>query len=214
MPFNPFRRKPVAAASPAVPGSPPPPGRPVAFEGLTEEWRLVGTMHLEGRLSDALNRREPIAISAMTWGPADPSALLEPAAGLRSVDPYDLILVMARPDSLPVLTDAEKVAFKVHKVPFDVGLEVPPFRVVGTIYLYPGTDPSRLMDRSTEMFVAVSDAQAFLGERQLDAEAHETILVNRFYLRGVAQIDRRTMSPVQPLPGMPLGGTSWQDRSR
>jgi hypothetical protein len=33
----------------------------VAFEGLTEEWRLVGVMHLEGRLSDVLNRREPIA---------------------------------------------------------------------------------------------------------------------------------------------------------
>ena len=32
----------------------------VAFEGLTEEWRLVGRMHVEGRMTDALNKRESI----------------------------------------------------------------------------------------------------------------------------------------------------------
>jgi hypothetical protein len=64
------------------------------------------------------------------------------------------------------------------------------------------------------MFVPVSDAAAYLGELRVSEEALDTILVNRFYLRGVNQIDRRTMDRVQPLPGAPLGGTSWQDRAR
>ena len=42
----------------------------------------------------------------------------------------------------------------------------------------------------------------------------DAILVNRFYLRGVEQIDRRTGERHQKLPGSPMGGTSWQDRSR
>jgi hypothetical protein len=40
------------------------------------------------------------------------------------------------------------------------------------------------------------------------------ILVNRFYLRGVTQVDKRTGEAPATLPGGPLGGTSWQDRSR
>ena len=39
------------------------PARPgIPFDGMTEDWRLVGRMMIDGRLSDALNKREPIAI--------------------------------------------------------------------------------------------------------------------------------------------------------
>ena len=41
----------------------------------------------------------------------------------------------------------------------------------------------------------------------------DTVLVNRFYLRGVEQIDKRTGEKAQKLPGQPLGGINWQDRS-
>ena len=44
---------------------------------------------------------------------------------------------------------------------YDVALEVPPFRVIGTVYLYPGSEPERLLDRATEMFVPVVDAVAY-----------------------------------------------------
>jgi hypothetical protein len=63
------------------------------------------------------------------------------------------------------------------------------------------------------MFVPVVAATAYLGEQQL-AEEMDAILVNRFYLRGLNQIDRRTGVRPEPLPGAPLGGTSWRDRSR
>jgi len=190
-----------------------PVGRGVPFDGLTEEWRIVGEMHIPGRLSDALNKREAVTISDVRWAPVDGSEELSEASGLKAVDPYDLIMVMAGAATLPPLTEAERAAYKVHKVPYDVALEVPPFRVIGTVYMTPGTEPERLLDRATEMFVPVVAASAYLGEQRLGEEM-DAILVNRFYLRGLSQIDRRTGERPLPLPGAPLGGTSWQDRSR
>jgi hypothetical protein len=185
----------------------------IAFDGITEEWRLVGRMDVEGRLSDALNRRESLAIHDVRWGPMDGSGPLVEAPGLRSIDPYDLILVLAGEGSLPELNDAERAAQRVHKVSYDVALEAPPFRVIGTVHLHPGSEPDRLLDRSSEMFVPVVDAVAFLEEERIGGDEIDTILVNRFYLRGVEQVDKRTGVKHQRLPGAPLGGTTWQDRS-
>jgi len=190
------------------------PERGVPFTALTEDWRLRGRMKISGRLSDALNRREAIAITDVSWGPPEAGAGLDPAPGLKSVDPYDLILITAGEDSLPPLTDTERAALKVHKVPYDVGLEVPPFRLVGTVFLHPGAEPDSLLSRSTEMFVPVVDAVARLGDAVVTDPDIEVILVNRFYIRGVTQVDKRTGEPHKPLPGGPLGGTSWQDRTR
>jgi hypothetical protein len=190
------------------------PRRGVPFTALTEDWRLSGRMEITGRLSDALNKREAIEITDVIWGPPDGSAPLEPAPGLKSVDPYDLILVTAGEDSLPPLTEAERSALKVHKIAYDVALEVPPFRVVGTVFLHPGSEPERLLDRSSEMFVPIVDAVARLGDIEVTDPEVEAILVNRFYLRGVEQVDKRTGLRHAKLPGQPLGGVSWQERSR
>jgi hypothetical protein len=178
--------------------------RGVAFTALTEDWRLRGRMQIAGRLSDALNRREAIAISDVTWGAPD-AVTLDLAPGLKSVDPYDLILVTTGEDSLPPLTDAERAAMKVHKVPYDVELEAPPFRVTGTVFLHPGAEPASLLSRSTEMFLPVVQAVATLGDVEVSDPEVDVILVNRFYLRGVAQVDRRTGLPRQPQPGTPSG---------
>jgi hypothetical protein len=217
VPLNFFRRKkretpPPKASAPTAAG-PRPARTGVAFDGLTEEWRLVGRMDVEGRLSDALNKRESIAIHDVRWAPIDGTAPLADAPGLKSVDPYDLILVLAGEGSMPELTDLERAAHRVHKVSYDVALEAPPFRVVGTVYLHPGSEPDRLLDRSTEMFVPVVDAVATLGDERVGDPDVETVLVNRFYLRGVEQVDKRTGMKAQKLPGRPLGGTTWQDRS-
>jgi hypothetical protein len=214
VPLNFLRRKKSAETSAAPAAAAPRAMRTgVAFDGLTEEWRLVGRMEVEGRLSDALNKRESIAIHDVQWAPVDGSAPLADAPGLKSVDPYDLILVLAGEGSMPELSDSERVAHRVHKVSYDVALEAPPFRVVGTVFLHPGSEPDRLLDRSTEMFVPVVDAVATYGEERVGDPDVETVLVNRFYLRGVEQVDKRTGLKAQKLPGRPLGGTTWQDRS-
>ena len=223
MPLNFLRKKksdaPKAAKSAgATDGAQAPAKTPVsarsgvAFDGLTEEWRLVGRMSIDGRLLDSLNKREAIEILDVQWAPLDGSGPFAPAPGLKSVDPYDLIIVLAGEDTMPELSEEEKAAHRVHKVSYDVALEAPPFRVLGTVLMHPGSEPDRLLDRATEMFVAVTDAQAFLGDQEI-GENVETVLLNRFYLRGVEQIDKRTGVKAQRLPGQPLGGINWQDRS-
>ncbi len=179
----------------------------IAFDGMTEEWRLVGKMRLEGRLSDALNRRDAIPIGDVSWAPIDGSEPFTEVPGLKSIDPYDLIIVLAGESSLPPLNEDEKAAHRIHKVSYEVALEVPPFRILGTVYLYPGTDPERLLDRATEMFVPVVDAVAYLGDQRVGDPSVDTFLVNRSYLRGVEQIDRRTGARHRDYPGAPLGGS-------
>ncbi|HEV8489254.1 MAG TPA: hypothetical protein VGQ58_05660 [Candidatus Limnocylindrales bacterium] len=215
MPFDFLRRRKQAAAAPrGGRGSREQPGgAAIRFDGLTEEWRLQGTMHIEGRLSEVLNRREAVPISDVSWAPIDGSSPFTAVPGLKSVDPYDLIIVLAGPASKPPLSAAEKAAYTVHRIPFDVAMEAPPFRIVGTVFLLPGTEPARLLDRGTEMFVPVVDAVAHLGDKPVSDGEIESILVNRFYLRAIDQIDKRTGQRPQKLPGKPLGGTSWQERS-
>jgi hypothetical protein len=216
VPLNFLRRKKADDVAPAGPSSAAPSRAirtGVAFDGVTEEWRLLGRMDVQGRLSDALNKRESIAIHDVRWAPIDGSEDFVDAPGLRSVDPYDLILVLAGEGSMPELSDSERVAHRVHKVAYDVALEAPPFRIVGTVFLHPGSEPDRLLDRSTEMFVPVVDAIATYGEQRVGDPDIDTVLVNRFYLRGVEQVDKRTGLKAQKLPGRPLGGTTWMDRS-
>ena len=212
MPFDFLKRKKAAPSAPAASSAPA--TESIAFEGLTEDWRLVGRMIIAGRLSDALNKREPITISDVSWAPIDGSEPLVAAPGLKSIDPYDLVIVLAGSSSLPEMSADERLAHKVHKVSYEVALEAPPYRVVGTIHLYPGSEPQSLLNRSSEMFVPVVGATATIGDKPIGPAGLDAVLVNRAYLRGVAQVDARTGEPHETLPGAPLGGVNWTDRSR
>jgi hypothetical protein len=216
VPFDFMRRRkePPTEAPTDTSSRPVAEGSGVSFEGLTEDWRLIGRMLIEGRISDALNRREPIALADVHWASMEGDDALEAAPGLKSVDPYDLVLVIAGHDSLPPMSDAERSAHKVHKVTYEVSLEVPPYRVVGTVQLYPGYEPGRLLERSNEMFVAVVDATALMGDRLVSQPGTDVILVNRAYLRGVEQVDARTGERYEKLPGGSLGGAQWTDKTR
>lgn len=188
--------------------------RTVTFRGLTEEWRLGGTMTIAGRLLDTLNRREALALTGVVWAPLDGSAGFEPAPGIRSVDPYDLIVVIAGAETLAARNPDEQSAHRIHKIAFDVALEAPPFRVIGTVRLHPGTEPEGLLERSSQMFVAVTNPVITLAGEEVPLEADDdVVLVNRFYLRGVEQVDLATGIRHQRLPGSPLGGTNWTERA-
>lgn len=216
MPFGFHRRGSAAKAPPTPPGPGDPHARSadgrragsartgVPFEGLTADWRLVGFMDLDGRLLDILNRREAIPIGEMAWSTLDAVADLQPAPGLHKVDPYDLIVVLAGDRTLPPLSDAETAALRVHKVAYDVVLELPPYRVIGTVFLHPGSEPDRLMDRGSDLFFPVTNAVALVGDIPLGDPEIDVVLVNRSYLRGVEQVDqfviaaareRRTVRP-------------------
>jgi len=214
VPFDFLKRRKPAAAPEAASAAAAPGAAGIPFDGMTEDWHLVGRMMIDGRLSDALNKREPIALENVTWAPADGSAPMAPAPGLKSVDPYDLVLVLTGDDSLPGMTTDERNAHKVHKVSYEVALEAPPYRVVGTVYLYPGSEPDSLLQRSSDMFVPIVDASALLGQTPIGSTTFATLLVNRQYRRGVEQVDVRTGERHEKLPGSSMGGTNWTDRSR
>ena len=125
----------------------------------------------------------------MAWATLDALDDTTPAPGLQKVDPYDLIVVLAGDRTLPPLNDAEKAALRVHKVAYDVVLEVPPFRVLGKVFLHAGSEPERLMDRSSDLFFPVTNAVVLAGKAQLGAAASDVVLVNRSYLRGVEQVE-------------------------
>ena len=221
MPFDFLRRRGEAAkvsarssASAASMGGGGDSGPGVPFEGMTDDWRLVGRMLIDGRISDALNKREPIAIADVQWAPVNDINQLAAAPGLKLVDPYDLVLVLTDEESLPAMSVSERSAHKVHKVTFEVSLEAPPYRVVGTVQLYPGYEPLRLLERANEMFVPVVSATATLSGQPLNEPSSNVILVNRAYLRGVEQVDARTGERYEKLPGGSLGGAQWTDRTR
>jgi len=217
MPFGIGRKKepPVAASEDGAGLATPERGpRAVRFNGLTEEWRLQGSMSISGRLLDILNKREAVGLSEVTWAPLDGSGPFEPAPGIQSVDPYDLIVVITGPESLAALAEDERAAHRIHKITFDVALEAPPLRVIGTVQLHPGSEPVGLLDRSSQMFVAVTNPSVWLAGDEMDLGPDaEAVLVNRFYLRGVEQVDLATRERHARLPGLPLGGTTWRERS-
>jgi hypothetical protein len=215
VPFDFLRRKkaPEAAAAGTPGGKVASGAAGVAFDGLTEDWRLIGRMMIEGRLSDALNKREPIDIVDVQWGPVDGSEPMVAAPGLKTVDPYDLVVVLVGDDSLPEMTEDGKAAHRVHKVSYEVAIEVPPYRVIGTVYLHPGSEPDSLLSRSSEMFVPIVEATVTMGDRRVGPETASAVLVNRQYIRGVEQVDVRTGERHEKLPGAPLGGTNWTDRA-
>ncbi|MCU0482735.1 MAG: hypothetical protein MUC54_00420 [Chloroflexi bacterium] len=211
MPLGFLRRGKKDGQPSAAPASPSRVRTSVPFDGLTDEWRLVGFMDIEGRLSDALNRREPIALRDVSWAPIDGSAGFSPVPGLQRADPYDLIAVLANDRTLPQLTDAERAALKVHKVAYDVAIDAPPLRILGTVYLYPGSEPERLLDRSTELFLPVIDAVALHGDRPVGDPDVSVVLVNRSYIRDAQQVDRQIVTAarakLRPLAdGEPLIG--------
>jgi hypothetical protein len=187
LPFDFLRRRkdPAPESAPVRPTDAS--GAGVRFDGLTEDWRLTGTMHIDGRLSDALNRRETVAISDVHWAPADGSGPMVPAPGLKSIDPYDLIAVLAGPDTMPEYTDEEKAARRVRKEPYQVVLEAPPFRILGTVHVFPGTDPRQMLDQIPEMFIPLTGAVAYVDERPVADPGVEVVLVNRLYVRGVEE---------------------------
>ena len=93
MPFDLFRRRGPAGqegastegrgrAGPSPVGSAAGDGT-IAFEALTEEWRLRGTFAASGRLADLLNKREAVPIREVTWAPADASEPFTSVPGLQ-----------------------------------------------------------------------------------------------------------------------------------
>ena len=197
MPFGFLRRKaPEPSTTGAADASEAPEStargpREVALEGLTDEWHLRGRLILTGRLLDTLNQREPMAVTNVEWRPADGSAGFEPAPGIHAIDPYDLVVVIATPETLAPMTEEEREAHRLRRVRFDVLVEAPPYTATGTVHLASGTEPEMLLDRQSAMWFALTDPSIAIGDRSVElGSSGDAVLVNRFYMRAIAPAER------------------------
>lgn len=185
--FDFLRRSKAAPPAPPPPAAPPQSGMP--FDCCTEDWRIRGRVEATGRLLDSLNQREALDIADAEWAPLDGSADFQPVPGLKSVDPYDVLVVFASAATMPGRSLEASAAHRRSKEMYDVILEVPPFHVVGTVHLYPGLDPLTLLDHATNLYVAVTGGVVLHGEARLGPAEPTTILVNRSYTTRIHQVE-------------------------
>lgn len=145
----------------------------------------MGTMPVATRLSDALNRREPLLVESAAACALDDPAGPVPEPGLLELDPYELVVVMVGLDSLPADDPGKRAAMRVRRLPYGVTLDLGVATVFGTVHMHPGTDPRRLRDARSELFFPVTDAVVRRGDRVLGGPWVHAVLVSRPCLRSV-----------------------------
>jgi hypothetical protein len=203
MPFELFHHRDRAASTPAKgPGSglssAAPPNAAgsavsatvgVTIDAFTEERRISARVQLTGRLSDALNRRERLPVFGVRTAPLAAPDQLDDAPDVRELDPYELVVVAAGPDSQPALTADQRAAIRSRKLRYAVCCELAGASVCGVVHLHPGVDPSQLVEHRPELFVPLTDAVVRVGGTVVDEPQFDVALVNRAYLRAVVPID-------------------------
>ncbi len=220
MPFQLFHHRDRAASTPpsaadsAVSAATPPSAADSAvssaggatIHAFTEERRIIGRVQVTGRLSDALNRREPLPVFGVQTAPLAAPDQLEDAPDVRQLDPYELVVVAAGPDSQPALTAEQRAAIRSRKLRYAVCCELTGASVCGTVHLHPGVDPSQLVGHRLELFVPVTDAVVRVGGTVVDEPQFDVAFVNRAYLRAVVPIDPSVLDLVAvPVDGVGRG---------
>ncbi len=158
-------------------------GHPGHFVALTEDGRIDAVC--SGKFAEMLEKRMAIQVQNAMEGPADGSRPPTPAAGLKSVDPYDLTVVMAAPDGEPAVSQTDKEAWTRFRISYDAVLDASPFRITGMLLLLPSVDPLTLTERGTELFIPVFAPMVQLGASPVRDVPRDVILVNRSHLRRV-----------------------------
>ncbi len=158
-------------------------GQPGHFIALTEDGRIDATCN--GKFAEILEKRMAIQVSNAMESPVDGSRPPAPAAGLKSVDPYDLTVVMAAGDGMPPVSPADKEEWARWRMSYDVVLDATPFRITGTMLLFPSIDPMSLKERGTELFVPVFNPTVQVNGVPVRDVPKDVVLVNRSHLRRV-----------------------------
>jgi hypothetical protein len=178
------RRKPAAVAPEAAATAGRCGGHPVRRHdrGLAPG----GPMMIDGRMSDALNKREPDRPSTTSPGAGRRQRADGAGAGLKSVDPYDLVIV------LTATTPSRRWRTRARP-PGPQGVlrgraRGPPYRCRDRLPL-PGSE-TRLAAPALVGHVRPDRGRHGVARcRQIGTGRSTTILVNRQYLRGVEQVD-------------------------
>jgi len=157
------------------------------FQAFTEDTRIVGRVRVEGRLSDALNRRTPIPVFAVRTGPIA-GGVLGDAPDVHELDPYELVVVAAGADSQPPATAERRAALRARRTQYDVCCVLDDGQVCGTVHIYPGTEPGELAGYRPDLFVPVTGADVRVRGASPDDAALDVAFVNHVYLRSVVPL--------------------------
>ena len=160
----------------------------IVFYGLTADQRVIGEIVFAGRLSDALNQRNPLPINAVRIAPIDDQAPFVCAPAYKSIDPYGFELVVLGPDSLPRFDAEQQIARRIRRASHLVEINLPPYRVTGTIWLDTGATIETLFGRIIKLYLPVTGAQVTIGSRVVDLKGSDAVLVNLLALRGVKEL--------------------------
>lgn len=175
--------------------TPTPPPQPILapqipahpFRGWTESLVITGVLRGDERLSDLLNRREPLVAERTTAMPhgMDRSALI--AQDFATIDPFDLDLVLGLP--LDESLTAARAARRVYKVRYPVLVDCRDFEIRGLLHLFPGNAPEFALHHTGVLFIPVTKPVVRRRGRLVSDPMTDVALVNRFAVRTITQLD-------------------------
>jgi hypothetical protein len=159
---------------------------PHFLRAWTEDLYISGFASGSERLSDLLNRREPLKVDRpMVHGLRSAGWPTRPEADVV-LDPFDLELVLglAARDG-----DRERQAKRIHKVRYPVAVEGQDFEITGTVHVFPGNPPEFVLHHTGQLFLPISEPTVRRQRRLISDRDTDVALVNRYAVHGIRQLD-------------------------
>lgn len=157
------------------------------LRGYTEVHYISGFVRSPDRLSDVLNRREPVVIEDAILVPLEAPISAAERRERLVVDPFEFDLILG--GRLPERPASERAARRIFKVRYPVRIEGTNFEVVGTIHLFPGTAPEFATYHMASLFLPVTQPTARRAGRLVSDPGVDVVLVNRHSIRRIRQLD-------------------------
>jgi hypothetical protein len=180
-------RRPRSTEPSAIPAPVVAPQQVHRLRAYTEDRFVAGLVRSPDRLSDALNRREPLVVEDAVVVALDAPLSAAERRPRIVLDPFEFDLVLG--DPLPPRPEAERAARRIFKVRYPVRIEGPNFEVRGTIHLFPGTAPEFEGYHTGTLFLPVTEPVARRAGRLITDPGVDVVLVNRHSIRRIRQLD-------------------------
>lgn len=139
------------------------------------------------RLSDIINRREPIPIVDAFVVPVGSAFTAGTAMPLLSIDPLEVRLALGH--KLSMADIAGRAARRVHKVRYPVLVLAGAFELRGTLHMYPGNAPEFATRHRGAVFLPLSEPVVRRDGRLVSGPETDVALISRHEIRQIRQLD-------------------------
>jgi len=179
-------------AAPVPPPAPPvaPPTSAHHIRAWTESLYIAGMIASrdpQDRLSDILNRREPVTVVDGHVVPFAAPSAAEFTQRELVIDPFDFDFVLGGPPD--ERTAGVRAARRIHKVRYPVLVIGSSFEIRGTIHLFPGNAPEFAAHHTGTLFLPVTNPIVRRHGRLVSGPDSDVVLINRYAIRQVRQLD-------------------------